>query len=605
MTMIGNTATPSSPQPQPPGPDRWAPVFVWGVWALTLLAVLGYIREYGSNLPGWDEWYVVPYLVGERPLTASWLWSASPQTEQRIPLTRLTLVGLAKLTGCDFRAGMVATALTLGALAAALILGARRLRGRVSYSDAFFPLALLHFGHEEIMLQGLEINFATTSVLTSVVLLVALQPHRLLSVRKALLVSVCLLLLPLNGAPGVVLVPALALWLGYCGILWWRSPEPAGRRTGLCVVGLAAAPLLVVALYLVGLDRSGDVPTLSHDPGTLLRGAAQFLTVSLGPATQSLWPYSGFAVVALLLGSAAFLAAVWLRRPQERTRALGLLLVMGAVGSVALAVGWGRSGLRPDACFEPRYAVLALPALFGVYFMAGLYNPGGAGRLVQVGLFIFLCLVFERNLQEGLQFAQSTISAREDFQSDLLAGMPANLLAEKYTEKLNPSWDGEVHEVEERAVSHGLEALRKARIGMFKDMRGDVAFREVPVALTSADPQEMTWEDGEGVGSGSDSSLTFALESPRRVYAIRLTMSLTSGADEPSPRLDWRRSGQKDFPESGQSRSFNLGTETVTVWVDDTIDRFRIHPGDYPFVINITEIVLLVPPSANKPESGR
>src|SRR5262249_55062580 len=101
MTTIGSTATPSDPQS--PGPAKCAPLFVWGVWALMLLALLGYIREYGGNLPGWDEWYVVPYLVGEQPLTASWLWSASPQTEQRIPLTRLILVGLARLTGCDFR----------------------------------------------------------------------------------------------------------------------------------------------------------------------------------------------------------------------------------------------------------------------------------------------------------------------------------------------------------------------------------------------------------------------------------------------------------------------------------------------------------------------
>jgi hypothetical protein len=37
-----------------------AALFVWGVWLLMLLAALGFVWRYGSNVPYLDDWDIVP-----------------------------------------------------------------------------------------------------------------------------------------------------------------------------------------------------------------------------------------------------------------------------------------------------------------------------------------------------------------------------------------------------------------------------------------------------------------------------------------------------------------------------------------------------------------
>src|ERR1700740_3081887 len=100
-----------------------------------LVAALAFVGKYGSNVPYWDEWNMVPVLVGDQPVDAHWLWSE--HNGHRIPLPRLLLLGLYKLTGSDFRAGMYFNVFALGALAFTMIWVAKGQRGETSYADAF------------------------------------------------------------------------------------------------------------------------------------------------------------------------------------------------------------------------------------------------------------------------------------------------------------------------------------------------------------------------------------------------------------------------------------------------------------------------------------
>src|SRR6516165_4289227 len=68
--------------------DWGASLFVWGIWAIMLLAALVLVGKYGSNVPFGDEWCAcVGQLTGECPANASWLWKQ--ENEHRLPLPKL------------------------------------------------------------------------------------------------------------------------------------------------------------------------------------------------------------------------------------------------------------------------------------------------------------------------------------------------------------------------------------------------------------------------------------------------------------------------------------------------------------------------------------
>src|SRR5260370_65859 len=85
---------------------------------------------------------------------AGFIWEQ--HNEHRVPIPKLVLLGLYELTGGDFRCGMYFNVIMLGALGILMIRGAGRIRGRLSYADAFIPLLLLNWGHYEQILWSIE-----------------------------------------------------------------------------------------------------------------------------------------------------------------------------------------------------------------------------------------------------------------------------------------------------------------------------------------------------------------------------------------------------------------------------------------------------------------
>ena len=44
-------------------------VAVWTIWSGMLLAALLLVIYYGSNVPSWDDWDMIPTLTGNQPVT--------------------------------------------------------------------------------------------------------------------------------------------------------------------------------------------------------------------------------------------------------------------------------------------------------------------------------------------------------------------------------------------------------------------------------------------------------------------------------------------------------------------------------------------------------
>ena len=84
--------------------DRIKLSVVLFVWLVMLNGHAALTARYGRNVPIWDDWDLVPTATGHQPVTAQWLWSQ--HNEHRVPIPRLLLLAMLRLSGIDFRAGM-------------------------------------------------------------------------------------------------------------------------------------------------------------------------------------------------------------------------------------------------------------------------------------------------------------------------------------------------------------------------------------------------------------------------------------------------------------------------------------------------------------------
>jgi hypothetical protein len=279
---------------------------------------------------------------------------------------------------------------------------------------------------------SLGMNILPAVLLTSLVLLAAVRWGTRLTAGPALLAGFCVFSLGLVGPWGLALVPALALWLVYWGVRHWRRPQPR-RRIAVALLALAAAALTLVPLNFLGVEQTQGSGPPSAGLLPSLTTSLQFLGLGFGQAARH-FPYGeggspappwlGVGVVALALLSVALLAAAWRKQPAERPRVLGLFLFLAGMASLALGLGWARSGEGLDAGYATRYVTPAVPLLCCLYFIWQLYGtPGGRG-LIQMGLFTVLCFLFAQNVQETLLAGQEHGSKMRAVERDIRAETP-------------------------------------------------------------------------------------------------------------------------------------------------------------------------------------
>ena len=588
-------AIPIQPTNRISDPCNWcSAVFVWGVWSLLLVIALGFVGRYGSPIPFWDDWGFVPYLTGEAPVTASWLWSQV--NEHRIPVSKLILLASYKLSGGDFRAGMFLNVLGFGMLAFALIRAARAVRGRTCFADAFFPVVLLSTGHARTFLWSMTFTDVVPSVLVGAVLIVIVRGGGQLTLRSAALSGLCLVMLPLCGGTGLAYVPAITTWLGYVGYRLRRAPEAAGRKAGLVAWSASIAAVLLVGAYFIGYQKIHFDPSESSPRSGLglydfFKTTLKFLTISFGPAAVRFWPVSGVLTASLMLITAVLLAAAIRRhRAQELQRDLGLLAFITGCACLALAIGWGRSKWDPWYILDGRFAARAVPVLCGVYFVWEICSPPFSRPLFRMALFALVLSALLLNVSLGVDWAKHSDELHAGLERDLRAGVPISLLIKRHTPALHP-----FHEASGRL----LRSLHRAGIEKYRLLREDPPFREVRLPAIPTGMNQVTWEGGAGHATGNEPYLVFDLPEPMFVCGIRIRFSHSN--DErmmPYFQLFWRERHRGEFADPNRYCHFQLATGgkevEVPVWIYDRIDQIRIHPDRRPCDFKISEIVLLL-----------
>lgn len=473
---------------------RWAAIlFVWTVWASLFAVDLCFVAREGSSVPYYDDWELVPFLTGKLPVTAHWLWS--PHNEHRIPLPRLVLLALCRLTHGDFRVGAYVNVCLLAALASAMLVAARKVRGCSAWTDVFFPIILLHPGQEENLLWTWQVAFVMTAVLAGIILLMIVRYGEHLTVRATAGTGFCLLLLPLCGAPGAVMAVPLALWLAWVGRRHLHDAAASATKQARLALALAAATLAIVALYFAGLQEPSEIQYSFSISGTG-ESLKEFSARGFGYNVNGLWDSASQAVPFLVGVMALALVMVAVRRPQERTRAVGLLLFLAGVGGVALAVAVARPG-RGTA---PRYMTLASLALVACYWTGLLYRRQFANSRVaaaailwtgllcryDVAAVVCICcaaaafwsrrcaaqwpqvllaslalLMLPGNIALGIYYGADHGSAGARFEHDVQSGWSAADLAERYTHGVNKIYP------RRQALASYIEMLEHARMGPF------------------------------------------------------------------------------------------------------------------------------------------
>jgi hypothetical protein len=429
----------------------WSIGLVWGTWSVMTVTALYWTTRYGIDVPFLDSWILVPVLSGDQPLDWAWLWH--PHTAHRFTLPWLVLLGLYRVGHYDFSTGVQLGPLLMSALAAAMIASARRLRGRTSAVDAFFPLLLLHWGASESFLWTWQLVFFIPITLMGFVLLIIVNQGPKLSTASGVATGLCLLLLPFCGAMGVATVPILAGWLFYAGCSAWRD----GRQIDGAAMSLpAAAALGLVGFYFFDFHPvQGTVST----PLTMTLTAWQFLTTGFGALVRDYWllwgiPYALFLVFAMTKVARAA------RRPGEVLRATGLAAFMLAQLTVAVAIGLGRSGQG----LVLRYSILAAPCLCGIYFIFVMYAGLPWKRLAPSMLCLIMAGMVLPNTWLGLRYQTWLSHNLMVLKSDILAGTPRNVLADRYSQRPFSIYPDRKH------LYRFLKMAHDAGMGVFRDM---------------------------------------------------------------------------------------------------------------------------------------
>ena len=591
---VSSSKTVRSPggETSPPGPTR-AALIVWGIWALMVLAALAFDWRYAVPIPFGDELLGVPLLAGH-PLTLQGLWEAH-NGQHRLPFPKLILLVLHTLTGYSFFAVAFFNPLALGAMAAGMIWVARRLRGRTSYLDAFFPLALLHFGQGDNLLISWEVVFVVPVMVTVGVLLILVRLDAQRTFLPLLAAGLGIALHPFCGGPGVPYAPGLALWLGYAAVLHGRRPERGARLQAVVLLILAAATGLLTLLYFQGIEQCtvGDVRWQSRGWRMTVRAAVQFLSMGFGPcgprltltyisgeALLAFWKILGLGVLVLTILSSICLVTVWWQRPSERLRASALLCFLVGAGGLALGIGHSRGGASADYIIsENRYCLLAAPLLCCLLFIWQIYGWPGWRSAVQGGLVLFMGLLLPFNMYLAPDEAGigdnhiGFILGLRQFERDMRAGLPLTELLTNYEPILGYGLD--------RAT---LLRLHRDQVGPFRYLREDPPFHEEILAPAAV---------------SSNSRIAFS--KPRLIYGVHLAYTPTS-PETPLPvpvKVFWKGPGCENWiggRENDHGYFFRSeGKQLLMVWVEDQVTDLRLDWGAYANAIDLT-VTLLVPP---------
>jgi hypothetical protein len=472
LTMPGQQLSAPEREMESATRSEWgARLFVWGVWALMFAGALAYYWHFRFSVFYRDDWGMYPGLLIKEPFL-QWVWAL--YGDHREPLSKLIWLTELKLFG-DPRIGAILHVVGFGGLAFAMIRVAQRVRRRASYTDAFFPVAMLHVSQGFNFIWAFTIVQVLPSILEGVLVLIVVRHGAGLRGAQAVLLGISAVLLALSDTGGLPFAVALGFWLVCWSVVRWRSPDRGGKRAAVWGIALAASIVLLAVLYFLdrqkGLSQNSQFMPAKLGVWATVEATLKVLSVgfgggvvrNLGGDTIAVWRYAGIAVLCALASTMTILSLVWWRRRAERLRAFGLFLVIGAVFPLAVGIGRARGPLHELAPLAPWYVTYCLPALSCCYLAWQVYAKPAA-PFFQMCLFTMACVMLPLNIMDGLDGRRELHETMVAFEKELQNGTPPLALAERYKSSL-------LFDTEPTYLAEMMRGLRTAGIRPFQSMK--------------------------------------------------------------------------------------------------------------------------------------
>lgn len=580
------------------------PAFVFVVWLATFLAVVFLIDAFGSCfVPVGDDIHdLIPGITKPFREATPWFWSQ--HNEHRLPLPKLILWVVLRATDFNLSVVMYMNAVAQALVSLLMVLTARHVRGCIRWTDAFFPIVAMCWGQASNFLIAWQTQFFLSTSLAAVILSLLSWRREPPNPTIAVLLSACLLLLPLCGANGLVLVPPVALWMLYSARVIWRSASRGRNWHAVVMVVSVLAALGFITIYVLGLGKPHDIAFKGSAPipdpkmTDYVRTGLEFLSSALGePVSVKFGVYGGIAVLAVVMLSVVGMVCIGVSRKPERYRAAGLGMFMLAFAGLTAAITYGRAGLGEGAGGADRYYTLMMPVWYCVYLIWTVANRG-VGYVMQVAMLIAAGTVFAANVSDRREHAGGIRLASRVIEDDILARKPPNQIAQRWT-----TWYNAVDpDYFESFIAPRFRMLQKARLGPYKFLPEEPPVLEIPYSLKRGPvaTHDATWDRGVCKVTGSDPSVVLSLPEPRFVYAIRFRYRYQVPESPGLFQLNWRWSEREaDFDLArwaGYQLPVSSEERTLTVIVNDTIDRLRLQPAPLiPSRLEVTSITLLAP----------
>jgi len=337
-----------------------APALVFGIFGVCLVRLVGFVHDNAVDVLYNDQWDTLRTLFeGRGPGSAFFLQHGPP----RLGLGGLINWYLYNATQWNVRAEAWAGVVVLGLATLVAIALAVRLRGRLAWTDAAFPLLLLSPVHWETL------TFTTFLGAQILPLLLTL----LLAYAWGATSRITQIL-------GVGLFGPLVLFTGYgfCGapvtiglaMLLWLRPDRetarADRRSAMLILLLMGAAMALFAHEYHWSPGKEDWRFPVTNWWDYPRFCALMFTNLLGWRAISVTSVTAGAVL-LGLVAAAFLRAtmrIWRRHATPRARVVWILT--GTSLGYAMLTALGRLPTNLEAAFMWRYITLMMPALCGL-----------------------------------------------------------------------------------------------------------------------------------------------------------------------------------------------------------------------------------------------